>query len=133
MAEEEKKPRVKKKNRGKPKGYNKERMSATVTDEQARALEHFFWVDPIDFKDPDVSKLVARVDEFRNVYYTYQVLPTWSDFEAFLEERCVPRQRAGLREYLEALGLEEYDPLAIVQRTQGRMAEDDQWMEVERL
>ena len=59
--------------------------------------------------------------------------PTWADLEAFLEERCIPRQRAGLREYLEALGLEEYDPLAIVQKTQGRMAEDDQWMEVERL
>ena len=57
-------------------------------------------------------------------------LPTWEDFAAFLEERCVPRERAGLREYLEALGLEEYDPLAIVRKTQGRMAEDDQWLEV---
>ena len=34
---------------------------------------------------------------------------------------------------LEALGLEEYDPLAIIGKTQGRMAEDDQWMEVELL
>ena len=57
-------------------------------------------------------------------------LPTWEDFESFLEERCVPRERSGLREYLEALGLEEYDPLAIVRKTQGRMAEDDQWLEV---
>ena len=57
-------------------------------------------------------------------------LPTWDDFTAFLEERCVPRQRAGLREYLEALGLDEYDPLAIVEKTQGRMAEDNQWIEV---
>ena len=58
-------------------------------------------------------------------------LPTWADLEAFLEERCIPRQRAGLREYLETLGLDEYDPLAIIQKTKGRMAEDDQWMEVE--
>ena len=58
------------------------------------------------------------------------LLPTWADLESFLEERCIPRQRAGLREYLEALGLEEYDPLAIIQKTKGRMAEDDQWMEV---
>lgn len=57
--------------------------------------------------------------------------PSWDDLNAFLEERCIPRQRAGLREYLEALGLEEYDPLAIIQKTKGRMAEDDQWMEVE--
>lgn len=57
--------------------------------------------------------------------------PSWSDWEAFLEERCIPRQRAGLREFLEQLGLDEYDPLAIVKKTKGRMAEDDQWMEVQ--
>ena len=39
-------------------------------------------------------------------------------------------ERAGIREYLEALGLVEYDPLEIIKRTQGRMAEDDQWIEV---
>ena len=59
------------------------------------------------------------------------LFPSWADLEAFIEERCIPRQRAGLREYLEALGLEEYDSLAIIQKTKGHMAEDDQWMEVE--
>ena len=61
------------------------------------------------------------------------LLPSWADLEAFLEERCIPRQRAGLREYLETLGLDEYDPLTIIQKTQGRMAEDDQWMEVKEI
>ena len=60
-------------------------------------------------------------------------LPTWEDLEAFLEERCIPRERAGLREYLEVLGLEEYDPIEIIRKTKGRMAEDAQWMEVERV
>lgn len=59
------------------------------------------------------------------------MLPTWADFKTFLEERCIPRQRAGLREYLEVIGLDEYAPLAIIQRTGGRMAEDEQWIEVE--
>ena len=59
------------------------------------------------------------------------LFPSWADFESFMEERCIPQQRAGLREYLEALGLEEYDSLAIIQKTKGHMAEDDQWMEVE--
>lgn len=49
---------------------------------------------------------------------------------AFLEERCIPRQREGIREYLDALGLDEYDPWEIVKCTQGRMAEDQQWIEV---
>ena len=35
-----------------------------------------------------------------------------------------------MREYLEALGMDEYNPLEIIKRTQGRMAEDDQWIEV---
>lgn len=30
--------------------------------------------------------------------------PSWADLESFLEERCIPRQRGGLREYLETLG-----------------------------
>ena len=42
------------------------------------------------------------------------MLPDWKDFQNFLAECCIPRQRAGLREYLEALGLAEYDPLAII-------------------
>lgn len=57
-------------------------------------------------------------------------LPVWNDFMEFLEERCIPRERAGLREYLEVLGLDEYDPLKIIMKTQGRMAEDNQWIEV---
>lgn len=59
--------------------------------------------------------------------------PSWDDFMAFLEERCVPRQREGLLDYLEALGLDHYDPLEIVLRTEGRMAEDQQWLSVEDL
>ncbi len=58
-------------------------------------------------------------------------LPTWEDFQSFLAERCIPHQRAGLREYLEALGLDEYDPLAIIEKTGGRMAEDQQWLTIE--
>lgn len=60
-------------------------------------------------------------------------LPGWADLQAFLQERCIPRERAGLREYLEALGIDEYDPLKIIQRTGGRMAEDQQWLEVDEL
>lgn len=60
-------------------------------------------------------------------------LPNWDDFEAFLEERCIPRTRAGLREYLEAIGVEEYNPLEIIKKTHGKMAEDQQWIELEEI
>jgi hypothetical protein len=57
--------------------------------------------------------------------------PTWQEFLAFLEDRCIPRGRDGLREYLETLGLSEYSPLDIIKKTSGRVAEDNQWLEEE--
>ena len=57
--------------------------------------------------------------------------PSWQDFLSFLEERCIPRQRGGLREYLETFGLNEYDPVAIIEKTGGRMAEDHQHIALE--
>lgn len=56
--------------------------------------------------------------------------PDWEAFTAFLRERCIPQERAGLREYLEALGLTAYDPWEIILKTDGRMAEDQQWVEI---
>lgn len=58
-------------------------------------------------------------------------IPLWEDFISFLEERCIPRERAGIREYLETIGIEEYDPIEIIYRTAGRMAEDQQWLKIE--
>lgn len=59
--------------------------------------------------------------------------PSWDDLEEFLEERCIPRTRAGLKYYLKSIGLVEYDPWDIVRKTQGKMAEDNQWLEIEEL
>lgn len=59
--------------------------------------------------------------------------PTWEDFCGFIEERCVPRGRSGLREYLEAIGVDEYDPFEIIAKTKGRMSEDSQWINAEEI
>ncbi len=56
--------------------------------------------------------------------------PTWQDFNLFLEERCVPRGRFGIKKILSEYGLESYDPIAIIEKTNGRMAEDNQWIRV---
>lgn len=58
-------------------------------------------------------------------------MPTWEDYLAFLEERCIPKSRAGLRDYLDTIGVENYEPLEIIKKTAGRMAEDQQWIRVE--
>ncbi|MDO5407620.1 MAG: helix-turn-helix domain-containing protein [Eubacteriales bacterium] len=56
--------------------------------------------------------------------------PTWEDFEEFLKSRCFPVTRANLKLVLRDLGLQYYDPLQIIEKTQGRMAEDHQWIRV---
>lgn len=55
--------------------------------------------------------------------------PTWKDFEYFLEERCFPRTRDKLKLVLKDVGVDSYDPLQIIRKTQGRMADDTQWIE----
>lgn len=57
--------------------------------------------------------------------------PSWEDYEAFLESRCFPRERDKMKLILKELNLPFYDPLMIVEKTQGRMAEDDFWIKVE--
>lgn len=83
-----------------------------------------------DFTGQEVSVENQAVPVVKTAFGN-NLLPDWEDFMGFLSERCVPRQRAGLREYLEALGLDEYNPLAIIEKTGGRMAEDRQWLSIE--
>lgn len=71
------------------------------------------------------------IDDFIRTAFGNNFIPTWNDYEMFLEDRCIPRSRAGLREYLEAIGVDKYDPLEIIQKTEGRMSEDNQWLKVE--
>lgn len=54
--------------------------------------------------------------------------PTVAQVELFIGERCVPKNRANIQEYLNKLGLEEYDPLEIVRKTHGTMFEDGMWI-----
>lgn len=83
-----------------------------------------------DFTDEALTVETHIADPVKTAFGN-NMLPTWADLQTFLEERCVPHQRAGLREYLEAIGLDEYNPLAIILKTGGRMAEDEQWIEME--
>ena len=59
--------------------------------------------------------------------------PDFSDFEGFLEERCIPKSRAGIREYLDVLNIESFEPLEIIKKTKGIMAEDQIHLELEEI
>ena len=85
-----------------------------------------------DFTDKDIS-VENYTDNLVKTAFGKNEVPLWQNFENFLEERCIPRSRSGLREYLETIGVEEYNPLEIIKKTQGRMAEDDQWIRLEEI
>lgn len=83
-----------------------------------------------DFTDKTL-KAENHTNDIVKTAFGNNKLPTWEDFMNFLEERCVPKERSGIREYLEAIGVAEYNPIEIIKKTKGKMAEDKQWIEIE--
>lgn len=58
--------------------------------------------------------------------------PDYEDYEEFLESRCFPEERDKIKLELKRLDIPFYDPIMIIEKTQGRMAEDDFWIRIER-
>lgn len=58
--------------------------------------------------------------------------PSFQDYKEFLKSRCFPENRDKIKLILKDLNLPFYDPFMIIERTQGRMAEDDFWIKVDR-
>ena len=57
--------------------------------------------------------------------------PTYEDYLNFLESRCFPRTRDKMKIILNQLEIPYYDPMLIIEKTKGKMAEDDFWLEIE--
>ena len=58
--------------------------------------------------------------------------PTFEDYEKFLKSRCFPEERDKMKLVLRDVGVPFYDPMMIIEKTEGRMAEDDFWIRIER-
>lgn len=58
--------------------------------------------------------------------------PTYEEYEEFLKSRCFPESRDKMKLILRDMDLPFYDPLLIIEKTEGRMAEDDCWIRIER-
>ena len=58
--------------------------------------------------------------------------PSFADYEEFLESRCFPRSRDKMKLMLREYDIPFYDPLLIIEKTGGRMEEDDFHIVVER-
>ncbi len=81
----------------------------------------------VNFSKKQIAVLNCT-DEVIHQAFGVKAKPTWEDFEYFLESRCFPKGRDFLKQILRDLGLDSYDPLAIIEKTKGRMAEDKQWI-----
>lgn len=58
--------------------------------------------------------------------------PDYNDYLEFLESRCFLKSGDKMKLILKDLGLPFYDPIMIIEKTAGRMAEDDFWIRIER-
>lgn len=81
-------------------------------------------------KEEEKIEVINETDDLLHCAFGMKAKPTWEDFEEFLESRCFPREREDVDMLLEDLDLSSYEPLAIVERTEGRMAEDKQWIKI---
>lgn len=72
--------------------------------------------------------IVNLTDDMISRAFGIREKPTWEDYEEFLESRCMPRTRYGIKEELRYMGLDSYDPFMIVEKTKGRVYGDSQWL-----
>lgn len=91
---------------------------------------------PCTLIDVDEVRKIIRIRNYTdNVQFTafgIKENPTIEDYNEFLESRCFPRTRDKMKLVLKDLGIPFYDPYLIIQKTEGRMAEDDFWIKIER-
>ena len=81
----------------------------------------------VNFEKKEIA-VVNHTKDIIHQAFGVKAKPDWEDFEYFLESRCFPRGRDYLKDILRDLELDFYDPLAIIEKTNGRMAEDKQWI-----
>ena len=91
--------------------------------------QHPCTVIDVDFLEQKISIQNKTADPVHRAFGVIED-PTWNDFEGFLKDRCFPETRGNRKDLLCQLGLTDYDPLQIVEKTQGRMADDELWLKV---
>ncbi|MDO4413598.1 MAG: helix-turn-helix domain-containing protein [Erysipelotrichaceae bacterium] len=83
--------------------------------------------------------LIRRIVKIRN--YTSDTLhcafgrnlnPSFEEYMDFLRSRCFPESRDKMKIELNQLDIPYYDPLLIIQKTEGKMADDSFRIEIER-
>lgn len=86
--------------------------------------------------DVDERRRIVKIYNYTRDYlsraFGREDHPTFEAYEAFLESRCFPKSRDKMKLILRELDLPFYDPFLIIQKTKGKMAEDEFRIRIER-
>ena len=85
----------------------------------------------VDLKNQKI-KIKNYVDNIMFRAFGVNENPSFNDYKEFLKSRCFPETRDKLKLILRDLDLPFYDPFLIIEKTQGKMAEDNFWIKLEK-
>lgn len=54
--------------------------------------------------------------------------PSWTQYNEFLKDRCIPKTRYGIKYFLLENGIESYDPEEIIKITHATTTDDKEWL-----
>ena len=117
---------------------NKNLPEKLVIPEEKLKLRMFYMFESmvctlIDIDETErIVKIKNYIDNPQYRAFGINTEPTFEDYEEFIESRCFPRTRDKMKLELQRLGIPFYDPILIVEKTGGRMAEDKFWIRIER-
>lgn len=77
-------------------------------------------------------KIINYTDNLMFRAFGVEENPDYEMYVEFLESRCFPGSRDKMKLILRDLDLPFYDPFMIIEKTEGRMAEDNFWIRIER-
>ena len=82
-----------------------------------------------DFMRQFITPKYTTADKIKSVRKKLGL--TQKEFAEFIESRCFPRERDKMKLILKDLNIPFYDPIMIIKKTEGRMAEDNFWIKIE--
>jgi hypothetical protein len=86
----------------------------------------------VDFLDKKIQ-IQNRTDNIYDRAFGKVINPNWKQFEIFINDRVIPKERIDLDKALKIIGVDHYDPFLIINKTKGRMEGDRYWMRIKKI
>ena len=108
-----------------------------IPDNKLKLRLYYMYEDSVcTIIDVDETKRIVNILNYnKNPQFTafgVNMDPSFEDYEEFIESRCFPRERDKMKLHLKELDIPFYDPILIIEKTEGRMADDNFWVKLER-